>query len=78
MVTKYLPNKLIEYGVLFPESIVCSGGAFRVKSCGKGSIFTATLSFRFGYLLSKLMLSRVDGIRRHMKEEGENLKRILE
>lgn len=77
-ITKYIPNELIEYKVLFPQSIICSGASFRVKSYEMGSIFTATLSFRFGYILSKLMPSRLNTLKNHMKEEGENLKKIVE
>ena len=75
---KNIPDSLIEYKVLFPESIVCSGGSFLIEPHGKGSIFTATLTFRFGFILSKFLSQRVNILKRHMKEEGENLKRILE
>jgi hypothetical protein len=77
-VTKYVPNRLIEYKLLSSESVICSGGSFKVKPYSTGSCFTATLSFRFGYLLSKLMPAKLDAIKTHMKEEGENLKKILE
>ncbi len=77
-VTKYVPNRLIEYKILSSESVVCSGGSFKVKPYSTGSSFTATLSFRFGYILSKLMPAKLDAIKTHMKEEGENLKKILE
>ena len=36
------------------------------------------LSFRFGWLFSKLAKNRVEAIKKHMKEEGENLKILLE
>ena len=76
--TKLEPNRKIEYNLLFPMSMVCYGGSFIIKPKGKSCIFTATLSFRFGYILSKLMPSRVDATRRHMEEEGKNLKKLLE
>jgi len=75
---KNIPDNLIEYKVLFPESIICSGGSFLIEPHGKGSIFTATLTFRFGFILSKFFSKRVNALKRHMKEEGENLKKILE
>ena len=56
-ITKNVPNKVIEYKVLFPESIICSGGSFIIEPRNNGSIFTATLSFRFGSVLSKLYSS---------------------
>lgn len=77
-ITRYVPNEVIEYKVQFPESIICSGGSFVIKPQNKGSIFTATLSFRFGSVLSKLYSSRVTDLKKHMKEEGENLKKLLE
>ena len=71
-------NGIIEYNLLFPESIICPKGSFSFKPHKKGSIFTATLSFRFGYLLSILFPRKLKAIKQHMKEEGENLKRLLE
>lgn len=77
-ITNCVPNELIEYKVLFPESIICSKGSFSIKPADGGSVFTATLSFRFGRVLSKLAGKRVEAIRVHMREEGENLKVLLE
>lgn len=77
-ITRCVQNELIEYKVLFPESIICSGGSFSIKPSNGRSIFTATLSFRFGGLLSKAAGKKVEAIRLHMKEEGENLKVLLE
>lgn len=77
-ITNCVPNELIEYKVLFPESIICSGGSFSIKPSNGGSVFTATLSFRFGELLLMFAGKRVEAIRLHMKEEGENLKVLLE
>jgi len=77
-ITNYVPNELIEYKVLFPESIICSGGSFLIEPSNGGSVFTATLSFRFGGVLSKFAGKRAEAIRLHMKEEGENLKALLE
>jgi hypothetical protein len=77
-ITSCVRNELIEYKVLFPESLICSGGSFSIKPSNGGSVFTAALSFRFGGLLSKVAGKRVEDIRGHMKEEGENLKMLLE
>ena len=76
--TRIVPNELIEFTLAFPESIICPGGSFSVKPDNGCSVFTAALTFRFGRLLSFLMRKRVSALKRHMKEEGENLKRILE
>lgn len=77
-ITGSVKNEVIEYKCLFPESIICSGGSFSIKPSNGGSIFTAELSFRFGWLLPKVAKKRVEAIRQHMKEEGENLKKLLE
>ena len=76
--TKNIPNRLIEYKVLFPESIICQGGSFEFEPHQKGSRFTAMLKFRFGSVSAKIMSKKAEAIKKHMKEEGENLKKILE
>ncbi len=77
-ITNCVRNELIEYKVLFPESIICLGGSFSIKPYNGGAVFTAALSFRFGWLVSRVAKKRAEAIRLHMKEEGENLKELLE
>ena len=77
-VTKNVRNRSIEYRFLFPTSMICSGGSFNFKPSNGGSVFTAKLYFRFGMLLSKIFPSRLNAIKKHIKEEGENLKKLLE
>lgn len=78
-ITRFTRGELIEYKLLFPHSIISPGGSFSVKPLnGEGSVFTATLSFRFGWLLSKIAKKRINAIRGHMREEGDNLKLLLE
>ena len=76
--TRLEPNRIIEYRLLFPMSIICPKGSFIVESKGKKSIFTATLTFRFGWFLKKVAKKNVEGMKNHMREEGENLKKIIE
>ncbi|UCG70401.1 MAG: SRPBCC family protein [Thermoplasmata archaeon] len=71
-------NKKIVYKMLFPTSIICTKGSFIIEPKNGNSIFTATLTFRGGKILSKLFRSRIEEIKKHQKEEGENLKIILE
>lgn len=78
LMIKIESNRKIEYKLLFPMSVICPKGSFIIEPKGRSCIFTATLSFRFGRLFSKLAKNRVEGIKTHMKEEGENLKRLLE
>jgi hypothetical protein len=75
---KVVPEKRIEYKILFPLSLITPKGSFLLEKHGKGCLFTATLSFRFGKVLSLFAGKEILSIRQHMKEEGENLKRILE
>ena len=76
--TKVEPNKRIEYRVLFPVSIISPKGSFIMEQKGRSCLFTATLYFRFGRIFLKFAKSRVEAVKKHMKEEGENLKRLLE
>lgn len=71
-------NRLIEYSFLFPVSIISPGGSFAFENSGDGCLFTATITFRLGWLISKVFKSRMEGCTRHMREEGENLKRLLQ
>ena len=77
-ITNCIENELIEYKLLFPESIICSGGSFAIQPHDNGSIFTAALTFPFGGLFLKITKQRAEALRTHMKEEGENLKSLLE
>ncbi|MFX0163613.1 MAG: SRPBCC family protein [Candidatus Hodarchaeota archaeon] len=77
-ITKVEENKRIEFKNLFPMSIICPKGSYILEPREESTIFTATLSFRFAWLFSKLAKNRVEAIKTHMKEEGENLKKLLE
>ena len=78
-----VPNKLIRYRVLFPFSIIAPENRFEFESLGKNCCrFTAYGCIRMPMWLflkshpaheGKLM-----GSIKHMKEEGENLKRMAE
>jgi hypothetical protein len=71
-------NRRIDYKFSFPASLIMPKGSFIIEQQNDHSIFTATLSFRLGWLLSKLAKSRVAALKQHMREEGENLKQLLE
>jgi hypothetical protein len=77
-ITKIEKNKRIEYKNLFPASIICPKGSFIIEPKGERCIFTATISLRFGWLISKLAKNRLETVRQHMVEEGQNLKEIIE
>jgi len=83
VVTKVVPNRLIEYA---PTSWLLRKyfpmNAFMVAPNEQGCVFTATSTFRVGWLVRTFAKSKVEKglscVRKHMKEEGENLKKILE
>ena len=72
------PPHRFEYRIRGPISMLLPGGAFAVVSDDGGARFTATISYRFGRLTELLFRRRTAALQRHMKEEGENLKRIIE
>lgn len=71
-------NKKIEFANLFPMGIICPKGSFIIEQEGDYCVFTATLSFRLGWFFSRFAKGRIKAIEMHMKEEGENLKKLLE
>lgn len=77
-ITKIELNRRIEYKLLFPMSVICPKGSFLIEPKGENYIFTATLSYRFEWLFLRFAKDRVEAIKKHMREEGENLKRLLE
>jgi hypothetical protein len=78
-ITKVVPNKEIGYRALFPLSLFSPRNAFIIESNGKGgSIFTATGSLRVGPLFKKLAKKQIEATKKHIKEEGENIKSALE
>ena len=83
VITKVIPNKRIEFTPLsrllriyFPKN------TFSIEQGEDTCIFTASGCLRVGWLVKTLAKNKLErglsGIRKHMKEEGENLKRILE
>jgi hypothetical protein len=83
LITNVEPNRRIEFA---PRSRIlrfyCPGNTFSIEPKGDACVFTATGSVRIGWLLKTLagkkLAYALASVRKHMKEEGENLKRILE
>ena len=76
--TELIPNRLYRFKTVGILELVLAGGSFEIEPSENGSIFTATLDFHMGKLLSKLAKKKVQEISQHMIEEGQNLKKILE
>lgn len=83
IVTRVVPNREIEY---VPASRFHRRYApkytFSAEPRDAGCVFAATVHARIPLLLRLLSKKRVErglsSVRKHMKEEGENLKRMLE
>lgn len=74
-----VPNKRIEYRTGFPLSLFHPSSTYLIASDGAGTVrFTAIDRFRFPALLRKIMAPLLAITDQHIKEEGENLKRLLE
>ncbi|UCD38294.1 MAG: SRPBCC family protein [Fidelibacterota bacterium] len=80
--TRVLPNDRLEYQ-LFPGM----KGGFIIRPLNGTVRFTATLAFGTGMpvigrildlLLGRVLAQQLDAMRQHMREEGENLKHLLE
>ncbi len=77
--TRVEQSRLIEYSPPFPLSILFPRNQFMIEPTDDGGcIFTATIKIRMGPLSRKLSRKQLEGVKRHMKEEGEKLKAILE
>ena len=76
--TELIPNRLYRFKTVGTLKLILAGGSFEIEPSENGSIFTATLDFHMGNLLSKLAKKKVHLISAHMIEEGLNLKKILE
>ena len=81
--TRVVPNRLIEFRPLFPMSLVAPGNSFVIEPKGENScIFTTAGSIRIPRRLFIRMhrnhKHKIEATEKHMKEEGENLKKALE
>ncbi len=80
--TEIIQNRKIEFSFDFPTSFMCPKIEWLIEPNGNKSIFTEVTHYKFGKLFLKFTKDKVDYIlkttEKHMKEEGESLKRILE
>ena len=83
VITRIVPNEKIEYEPVswilkkyFPKN------DFVIEDLGDACRFVASGTYRIGWIGKKFFKKKLDeglsSIRKHMKEEGENLKRIIE
>lgn len=76
--TRVEKYRLVETRPPFPISLIHTKGTYLFESNGESSVFTAINHFRIPFLFSRNLLSLIAATERHMREEGENLKKILE
>lgn len=72
------PPRCMEYRIRGPHSLLLPGGTFAVAAEDGGARFTADLHYRFGPLTEALFRRRTAALLEHMREEGENLKQLVE
>ena len=77
-ITSIKKNKGFKFRILFPASIFIPTGEFSIEKTTIGSRFTAILYYRFGKLLSLFAKREKEIIEKHQREEGSNLKKLLE
>jgi len=77
-----VPNRKIFFRYSLPLSILAPGTGSLIETKGSTSVFTAVSYIRAGNLLSKLSRKEMERSiavhKTHVREEGENLKAILE
>jgi len=72
------PNKEIEFKMLFPFLLLCRGGYFIFLHNNTMTEITAQLEFRGGNIIRKVFNKEIESIRKHMREEGQNIKKNVE
>ena len=77
-----IPNRKIVFKCAFPVSLVSPKFEWLIEPKGPNSVFTAVTYMRFGRLFQKLLKKHIEDSKKvhdkHVKTEGENLKKILE
>ncbi len=77
-ITDVIPAHRMEYRILGAHGLVLPGGSFEINAENGGARFIATIRARLGGLSEKVLSRRVDALRTHMREEGQNLKQLVE
>lgn len=82
-ITRIEPNRRIEYAPVSPLlRKFLPKNEFLIDQENGSCRFTATGTYRVGWIGKKLFMNAIEkgleSVRKHMQEEGENLKKILE
>jgi len=76
--TRIEPGRYMGFDVLGLPGWLVPTGYFSAESTARGARFSAGLEVRGGWLLRVLLPGQYRALITHMREEGENLKRLLE
>ena len=81
-IKEIIPNRKVVFTFKFPMSLISPKIVWYTETKGENTVFTAISYFRAGHLYKKLfkkgMTNLITEHNRHVGEEGENLKKILE
>ena len=81
-IQEIIPNRKIVFTFKFPVSLISPEIEWHIEPKGSNTVFTAISYLRAGYLLKKVfkkgMNKLIEEHNRHVGEEGENLKKLLE
>ena len=76
--TEVDPPRRMGYRILGSHGVLLPCGAFTITPDDGGSRFTASIRYRFSVVTEWFLRQRVAALRTHMREEGENLRRLVE
>jgi uncharacterized protein YndB with AHSA1/START domain len=81
-IKEIIPNRKVVFTFKFPMSLISPKIVWYTETKEENTVFTAISYFRAGHLYKKLfkkgMKNLITEHNRHVGEEGENLKKILE
>lgn len=76
--TRLIPERLYRYEIRGVRGWLLPGGAFELADADGGTVFVASIDCRWGSIVERILARRVEELRRHMREEGANLARLLD
>lgn len=78
MCTDVVPYRRTDYATFFPLSLFHPRSTYLFEPDGKYCTFTAINYFRIPMIFKNRVLAMIKATEQHMKEEGENLQKLLE
>ena len=72
-----IPNRRFTLNLPFPRSVFCRY-EYKIEPKGSKTVFTAITHLKYPFFSEKHILSVIELGEKHVREEGENMKKILE